>query len=153
MQVIQTTDQLYRHFIDGIPLVRAMQASVRHYDSQMLSLQAPLLPNANDKGCGFGGSIVSLLTLAGWGLVTLRLGEAQIGAEVFVMDSNVQYLAPIWTDWYVVAEAPEVNWEQFVTQFQSKKKSRAAVLASAYDANQQLCATLQARFVAKETEK
>ena len=42
-----------------------MQLQIAAYDGDSLSLHAPLAANFNDKGCAFGGSLTSLMTLAG----------------------------------------------------------------------------------------
>src|SRR6188768_4250803 len=93
---ITETTALERHIRETIPLARAIDLRVGEYDGYRLQLSGPLGPNINDKGCAFGGSITSLLTLAGWGLINLKLGEAGIHADVFVQDASVLYLAPIW---------------------------------------------------------
>src|SRR5699024_9824089 len=58
---------------NDIPLTRAIDLRVRHADADTLILAAPLAPNINDKGCAFGGSLVSLMTIAGWAHVVLAL--------------------------------------------------------------------------------
>ena len=68
------------------------------HDGDELALSAPLAPNINDKGCAFGGSLVSLMTLAGWGLIVLKLGALDRDCDVYVQDSSVRYLAPVWSD-------------------------------------------------------
>src|SRR5579863_8533752 len=87
-------DLLDRAF-DAIPLARAMQITLHRYDGDSLTLNAPLAPNVNDKGCAFGGSLAGLLTLAGWGLVLLRLKALGHDCDVYVQDSTIRYLAPV----------------------------------------------------------
>src|SRR5690606_23502560 len=60
----------------AMPPVASMQLRIDGYDGETLALAAPLALHVNDKGCAFGGSLVSLLTLAGWGLVTLHIRQA-----------------------------------------------------------------------------
>ena len=55
-----------------IPQVLAMQVQLAGERDGRLCLRAPLGPNVNDKGTAFGGSLVSLMTLAGWCLVSGR---------------------------------------------------------------------------------
>jgi thioesterase domain-containing protein len=43
------------------------------------------------------------MTIAGWGLVFLELAEAGIEADIFVADSRVRYLKPVFED--IVVEA------------------------------------------------
>ena len=86
-----------------IPQVLAMQVQLAGERDGRLCLRAPLGPNVNDKGTAFGGSLVSLMTLAGWCLVSGRLQQAGLEAEVYVADSQVRYLAPLRAD--LMAEA------------------------------------------------
>ena len=87
-----------------MPPVAAMQVSIAGYDGTRLRLHAPLARNVNDKGCAFGGSLASLMTLASWGLVALRVQAAGLEADVFVADSQVRYLAPLFADLEAEAE-------------------------------------------------
>lgn len=92
---------------EHIPLARAMQVGIAHYDGDELEMTAPLAPNINDKGCAFGGSMASLLTLAGWALIELRLRAAQLHCDIFVGDSQVRYVEPLWGDLRGVARCSE----------------------------------------------
>ena len=82
----------------SMPPVAALQLRVEGFDGDCLRLHAPLAANINDKGCAFGGSLVSLMTLAGWGVVTLRLQQAGLNGDVFVADMQVRYRAPLFDD-------------------------------------------------------
>ena len=83
---------------DAMPPVAAQQVRVAGYADGRMRLSAPLEANVNDKHCAFGGSLVTLLTLAGWSLVTHRLHEHGLVADVFVADSRIRYLAPLYAD-------------------------------------------------------
>lgn len=82
----------------AMPPVAALQPGNARLHGEALHLSAPLAANVNDKGCAFGGSLVSLMTLAGWGLVTLQLRRAGLEADVFVADTEVRYRAPLYAD-------------------------------------------------------
>ena len=132
-----------------IPLARAMQLRMQAYDGTTLAIAAPLAPNINDKGCAFGGSLVSLLTLAGWGLIVLKLRALGTDCDVYVQDSAVRYLAPVWEDFVAQARLAEgESWETFAATLAARGRARLTVdcrvpLADGADA-----CTLQARFVA-----
>jgi thioesterase domain-containing protein len=132
-----------------IPLARAMQLRLRDYTGDGLTIAAPLAPNINDKGCAFGGSLVSLLTLAGWGLIVLKLRELGSACDVYVQDSAVRYLAPVWDDFTAQARlAPGESWDAFASTLAARGRARLGIdcrvpLADGADA-----CTLQARFVA-----
>ena len=87
-----------REYTRDLPPLAAIQAAVADYDGHRLRLVAPLAANVNDKGTAFGGSMTSLMTYAGWGLVTLQLQQAGARADVFVADSTVRYLKPLYAD-------------------------------------------------------
>ena len=132
-----------------IPLARAMQLTVRHFDEGELVLAAPLAPNINDKGCAFGGSLVSLLTLAGWGLLVLQLQALGRQCDIYVQDSTVRYLAPVWTD--IAAHArlsTETAWPTFVETLAARGRARASVDCRVPLEDGSDACTLTARFVA-----
>lgn len=136
--------------LDTIPMVRAMQVGLGDIEPARLALHAPLAANLNDKGCAFGGSLVSLMTLAGWALVTARLHAAGFShTEVFVADSQVQYLAPLWDD--LIAEAVPAGGEDvdaFLNTFAQRDKARISVEARVPLPEGGIATTLRARYVA-----
>lgn len=93
---------LAAHYL-AMPPVAALQPLIQHWQDGVLRLCAPLAANVNDKGCAFGGSLTSLMTLAAWGLVYLELVQQGIDADIFVADSRVRYLKPVFEDLRVVA--------------------------------------------------
>ena len=88
---------LAAHFA-GMPPVAALRPTIAGWNDGRLRLSAPLDANVNDKGCAFGGSLVSLMTIASWGLVFLELAQAGIEADIYVADSRVRYLKPVYED-------------------------------------------------------
>ena len=149
MNIETAVAELERSILAEIPLTRAMQLTLRDYDGDCLTLAAPLAPNINDKGCAFGGSLVSTMTLGGWALVILKLREIGTDCDVYVQDSTVRYLAPVWSDFVAHAQlADGESWETFAAMLKLKGRSRATVdcrvpLTDGGDA-----CTMQARFVA-----
>ena len=114
----------------AMPPVVAMGLSIVEATGERLRLHAPLAPNINDKGCAFGGSLTSLMTLAGWGLITLRLAEAGIEADVFVADSEIRYRAPLYADLEATAALVDgESWQVFLDTLRSRGRARLGVLA------------------------
>ncbi len=137
--------------LDRMPPVRAMQLKVSGYAPETgLSLAAPLSANVNDKGCAFGGSLSGLMTLACWGSASLSLDLAGFtDAEVYVQDSSVQYLAPLYDDLLATARiADNGRWEDFVRAFRERGKARAVLVAQICCADGRVAASLGGRFVA-----
>ena len=133
----------------GIPLLRAMEMRLADYDGEQLALAAPLAPNVNDKGCAFGGSLASLMTLAGWGLLELALRERGMDCDVFVADSQIRYLAPVWEDFRAVARYAEPDaLEAFFATLAARGRARIDIACAVPGADDKPAATLAARFVA-----
>ena len=121
---------LERTILETIPMARAMGVTVVDYDGNRIALSAPLAPNVNDKGCAFGGSLASLMTLAAWGLVNLKLADADIVADVFVQDSAISYLNPVWDALTAQAGAePGQDWDQFIRDLRERGKARITMMA------------------------
>ncbi|MCY1448745.1 putative thioesterase domain protein [compost metagenome] len=113
--------------LSAMPPVAAMDIRIAGYDNGVLRMHAPLLANVNDKGNAFGGSLASVMTLSGWALVSLRLAMAGKEAEVYVADSNLRYLAPVYEDLHAHAEATASGaWDTFLATFRQRGKARAA---------------------------
>jgi thioesterase domain-containing protein len=144
-QLLEHLDAHYR----GMPPVAAMQVSIAGYDGEHLRLRAPLTHNVNDKGCAFGGSLSSLMTLAAWGLVTLHVQAAGMEADVYVADSQVRYLAPLFDDLEAEAHAsPESDWHDFLATLSQKGRARTELVARVTLPDGRDAATFRARFVA-----
>lgn len=146
---LQFAHALLDKALSDIPLTGAMQITVLEFAGDSLTLGAPLAPNVNDKGCAFGGSLASLLTLTGWGLIALKLKALGHDCDIYVQDSTIRYLAPVWTDLVARAElAPAESWDTFLAALSARGRARLRVhchtpLTEGGDA-----CTLEARFVA-----
>jgi len=148
---LATAEALVRFMREKIPLTRSMDVQLAACGSGTLSLRAPLAPNANDKGCAFGGSLVSLMTLNGWALVELPLRERGMACDIFVGTSTVRYLAPLWRDFRSEAQlADGSDWADFFATLETRGKAAIEVDCSVpADDGAGPAATLHARFVAK----
>lgn len=143
------TADFERQLLADIPLARALQLRVHASNADHLVLSAPLAPNRNDKNCAFGGSLVSLMTLAGWGLIVLRLRAAGQDCDVYVQDSQVRYLAPVWADFSAQAQlAQDESWDDFAAALAARGRARVQIVSRVAQESGADACTLQARFVA-----
>ena len=141
--------QLEQEILTDIPITRTMQLHIAQADGDTIALAAPLAPNVNDKGCAFGGSLASVLTLAGWALLVLQLRAAGEECEVYVQDSYLKYLAPVWGDFRATAQLAEgESWSSFFAALTSRGKGRLRIMASVAGTDGAPATTLEARFVA-----
>ena len=133
----------------AMPPVAAMGIRSAGHDGEVLRLVAPLDANVNDKACAFGGSLASIMTLAGWGLLTLRLGDAGIDSDVYVADSQVRYLRPLFTDLEAEARlADDVDWDGVLRAWRERGRARASIVSRVLGPDGAAVAELAARFAA-----
>ncbi|TBR13990.1 MAG: thioesterase [Lysobacter sp.] len=146
-----TTDAL-RHLdahYQGMPPVRALQLAIDGFDGEYLRLSAPLPANVNDKGCAFGGSLASLMTLACWGRVWLELDRNGLDADIYVADSQVRYLAPLYDDLRVGAGlATGAEWAPFMQALRQRGRGRIELSARVDLPDGRPATTFDARFAA-----
>jgi thioesterase domain-containing protein len=135
---------------DSIPLAHSMGLELGSYDGEKLVLNCPLAPNVNDKGCAFGGSLTSLMTLACWGVVELALRQRGEDCDVYVGESTVRYLDPVWGDFQAAAQRAETaSWDTFFATLAARNRARIAVSCQVPGEGGKPAATLAAQFVAK----
>ncbi|WP_339723481.1 bifunctional GNAT family N-acetyltransferase/hotdog fold thioesterase [uncultured Paraglaciecola sp.] len=80
---------------DTIPISEQMGIKLHQYTGRTLETRASLNKNINLHGTMFAGSIFSLATLTGWGMIFLQLKEKGLEGEIVLGDGNIHYHKPI----------------------------------------------------------
>jgi thioesterase domain-containing protein len=141
-------EQLNAHY-QSMPPVALMQLSIAGYDGHRLHLHAPLSVHVNDKGCAFGGSLASMMTLTSWGVVSLLVERAGLHADIYVADSQIRYLAPLFADLDVSAEpAPDADPQEFISTLRSRGRARIGLVARTLLPDGGIATDFTARYVA-----
>lgn len=91
---------------DEIPLTKALGIRLLSWDGGALLLSAPLEPNRNHQGTGFGGSVYSAAVTAAWGLTELALADLGLKGSVVVQNGMIDYMDPVEKDFYVICRLP-----------------------------------------------
>lgn len=142
-------EALEREVLADIPITAAMQLRIIAWDGDSLQMAAPLAPNVNDKGCAFGGSLASVMTLAGWALVRLAIERAGLDCDIYVQDSTIRYLLPVWTDFVASARLDaDDSFADCFNALRSRGKGRLGVHCEIPGADGGVACVLTARFVA-----
>lgn len=133
----------------AMPPVSAMAIKATKFEAGILSVSAPLANNVNDKACAFGGSLVSVMTMAAWGLLSEKCRREQVEAEVYIADTQVRFLAPLFGDLNACAWLHEdTDWVVFLQTLQSKGRARAVVQSQIKNEQGQTMCEMTARFAA-----
>ena len=147
-QALQAMQALYA----AMPPVAALQLRIAGFDGDALRLEAPLAAHVNDKGCAFGGSLASMMTLAGWGLVTLRLQQSGFAAEVYVADTQLHYRAPLFADLQASARLAEPDaWTGVLERLRDRGRASVRIAACVTLPDGGIAAECEARFVAVDS--
>ncbi|MEN5117047.1 YiiD C-terminal domain-containing protein [Luteimonas sp. TWI662] len=147
MQHEEPLRRLAAHYA-SMPPVAAMRIDIAGFDGERLRLRAPLAEHVNDKGSAFGGSLVSLMTLAGWGLTTLRTEAAGLDADVYVADSQIRYRAPLCDDLQAEAVLSDGDWDTFVRTLRTRGRARVQLAAQVVLPDGAVATGMQARYAA-----
>jgi thioesterase domain-containing protein len=78
-----------------IPISDAMGIRIYQYTGRSLETRAILARNLNVHDTMFAGSIYSLATLTGWGMVQLQLQERSLSGAVVLAEGSINYLKPL----------------------------------------------------------
>jgi len=133
----------------AMPPVSAMAIKAIKFDADILSVTAPLANNVNDKACAFGGSLVSVMTMAAWGLLSEKCRREDVQAEVYIADTQVRFLAPVFGDLNAVAGLhQDMDWALFLQTLESKGRARAVVQSQIKNEQGQTMCEMTARFAA-----
>lgn len=129
-----------------IPLTAAMDLRVASFDGYTLVLRVPLLPNINDKGTAFAGSITALGSITGWCLLTLWSEEVPGRCQVAIVEAGFRFAKPLTGDFTATVTLPnETALDALGNSLRSKGKGRSALRISLAD-NAGEAATLDANY-------
>lgn len=132
-----------------IPLARMMDIRIASWDGDSVTLVAPIGPNINDKGCAFGGSLASLMTISGWALIRLAMDQRGIRGDVYVQDSHIRYLAPVFGELRATARlADDESFDTYFSTLAARGKARLGACVQIASGQDIVGSSLQARYVA-----
>ncbi|MCB0385687.1 MAG: YiiD C-terminal domain-containing protein [Bdellovibrionales bacterium] len=145
------TDQESRLFTaihDQIPISQAMGLEELHISEEGLKLSARLLPNRNHRGTAFGGSLNSIMLLAGWAWLHQWLEREKVAAYVVVRDCATRFYSAIAKDFVVEVESPPVEVEaRFLRTWQKRGIAQLPLLIRSYG-DKRVAVVMKAQFAA-----
>ncbi len=135
---------LYQH----IPLLRAMQISVPELSLEQAVVQAPLEPNLNQHGTGFGGSASVVAILAAWCLAQHRLRTEGIENPLVIRRTAMEYERPI-TDTFMARASFDGDLDVGALTDQLAAEGKATIpVISVLECRGQVVARFRGEFVA-----
>jgi thioesterase domain-containing protein len=141
LRALQET--LYRE----IPITKHLGITVESYDDEQLTLKAPIEPNRNQKQTAFAGSLNAVVTLAGWGLLWLVMGELGLATTIVIQESVSSYLRPVTGDFSARCRKPDsTRLAHFENMLRKKGKARLELLAE-IDEREKVAVSFKGRYV------
>jgi thioesterase domain-containing protein len=134
-----------------IPLAKAMGVGVEVSDDRALVLTAPKEQNKNSLNTAFGGSLVALATLAGYGVVWELMKDEKKSEKpvwhIVVKESRAAYRRPVIGDLRAICERPAqaaiAEFKEALARYgKAKLKLRASIIE-----NGNVAVDVQAAFV------
>jgi thioesterase domain-containing protein len=145
--------KLLNQLFTQMPPVQAMQMRALHFDGENLTVAAPLSANLNDKACAFGGSLASIMTMAAWGLLNEKLRQHDLMADIYIADSQVKFVKPVFVDLQANASlSADTDWSAVLHVLQEKQRARVFVDAVVQDGSGQIAAEMRAKFALIQTK-
>jgi thioesterase domain-containing protein len=117
-------EEIERLLHEQIPITRAMGVRVvsRSSDGGVI-LEAPLESNHNHLHTAFGGSLGALLTLSGYTLLWLEVGDPH--CHIVIRDSRISFRRPVRGNLRATCRLPEASvMENFRAEFRLKGHAR-----------------------------
>lgn len=151
MRVFNDADVLRveHRLLSTIPLVAHMSLHGISLQEEGLSLSAPLAPNVNDKGTGFGGALSAIATLSGWSLTSIYAESIKAnGFDVVVHTSELTYLAPVKADFCALCFYPEEPLLEVFLHKLAERGKASLPLRAEIRSNGEVAVMLSGRFVA-----
>lgn len=123
-------DYFNHTLLNDIQLARHLGVRAVRHDGRSLLLTAPISANLNDKTTAFAGSLYSVCTLSGWGLLSLILKEAGIKADVAIYKSDINYYKPVRQDIQCLCALPTTETvEQLLAALHANNKAKIQLTA------------------------
>lgn len=117
-----------------IPISHGMGIRIYQYTGRVFETRANLARNLNVHNTMFAGSIYSLATLTGWGLVQLQLQEKGLEGSVVLAEGSIKYLQPLGSVPRAIAHLDDMHGNMQVLR--KRKNAHVNVDVTVYDGDE-----------------
>ena len=91
-------DDLNQTWQQTIPVSQFMQLHIDNFDGNEFRCSVPMAPNINLHKTMFAGSIYTLATLTGWGMLYLQLRALGLHGDQVLANADIRYIKPVTTE-------------------------------------------------------
>jgi thioesterase domain-containing protein len=126
--------ELQNTWREEIPISAHMGIKLHRYTGSTIETRASLNKNINLHGTMFAGSIYSLATLTGWGMLFLQLKQKGLRGEIVLGDASIHYHKPVTMKPRAICNIESVRTKYELLE--KGKKCPASLTIEIYDAEQ-----------------
>lgn len=101
--------ELQKTWEETIPISHHMGIKLHRYTGYQLEVVSSLNKNINIHGTMFAGSIFSLSTLTGWGLIYLQLKKRGLQGEIVLGDGDIHYHKPVTSNPKAICDITDMS--------------------------------------------
>ncbi|OQY41457.1 MAG: hypothetical protein B6227_05005 [Fusobacteriia bacterium 4572_74] len=122
--------ELQKYIIENIPIVKEMGFIIENIENNQIIVSGEYKKHINHTNSVFGGSISSVMTLAGWGRVRILTEDIDNNAVILVKNNSTDFIKPVVEDYIVITEPLiENDIEKFKKIYKKFGKGRIMVKA------------------------
>ena len=122
---VELAQALQTIWYDTMPLSKAMNLHIAHYDQKSLVTHCDPAFNHNLHHRMLADSIYTLATLTGWGWVYMQLEQAKLKGDIVLADATIDYLKPIKGPAYAITSVDQVKGK--LTALTTGKNARVSL--------------------------
>lgn len=149
--------ELQNYIVKNIPIVKEMGFIIEDIGDNQVIVSGEYKKHINHTNSVFGGSISSVMTLAGWGRVRILIEDIDKNAVILIKSNSTDFIKPVVEDYIVITESLlEKDIEKFKKIYNKFGKGRIMVNAVLKHRNSnEILAEFIGEFVAikKQEEK
>ncbi len=125
--------EILEYIHDHIPITTHLEAYIKQYDENSISIGAPLEANINHRNSAFGGSLSAIGILSGWALLFVKLRQMGLQNRLVIQHSSFDFLKPATGDFEAISEFPSSKeLDRFIKMFKRKCKARISIETKVY---------------------
>ena len=144
-----TLEALQQAYYTLIPISEHMGLRAETYDGQCLRVSAPLANNVNHQQSAFGGSLFSVVALAGWGILQLKITEMDLNCNTVIAGGKVSYELPVFRELVCECRLPP-DYPAFARRLVKKGKA-SILLETAILVDNKPAMTFSGKYVVRQT--
>jgi thioesterase domain-containing protein len=130
MDYLELQEYIYSH----IPIVKDMEFELGEIVNDNITVIGKFNKHINHRNSVFGGSINSIMTLAGWAKVKIMMDKISEGAVIVIKSCTTDFIKPVLDDFEAVTESTtDEEYAKFLRIYERKGRARIDIRVNLYE--------------------